>query len=147
MAQERTSTTVWTGDVQNGSGQVSGSTGALGEYKVTLSNRINEAEGLTSPEELLAAAHSSCLAMNLAATLAKNGTPADSITVTSNVGVGPKDGGGLEVKHANVDIRGTVSGISEDEFHELATKAEQTCPIANTMRGNVPSEVTITFEG
>src|SRR5690554_4684997 len=146
MAQTRSSTTVWTGDVQSGSGQVTGETGALGEQKVTLNNRINAAEGLTSPEEYLAAAHSSCLAMNLSATLSKGGTPAESITVHSHVSVGPKDGGGLEVKSANVEISGKVPGMSEEQFREVATIAEQTCPIANVMRGNVPSEVTITFE-
>lgn len=147
MAQIRTSTTVWNGDVQTGSGLVSGSTGALGEHKVTLNNRINEAEGLTSPEEYLAAAHSSCLAMNLAATLANNNTPAESITVTSSVGVGPKDGGGLEVKNADVEINGKVPGMTAEQFQEIANTAEQTCPIANVMRGNVPSDVTINFEG
>lgn len=147
MAQTRTSTTVWTGDVQSGSGQVTGDTGALGEQKVTLSNRINAAEGLTSPEEYLASAHSSCLAMNLAATLAKQNTPAESITVTSSVVVGPKDGGGLEVKSANVEISGKVAGMTAEQFTEIATVAEQTCPIANVMRGNVPSDVKITFEG
>lgn len=147
MAQTRTSTTIWTGDVQTGSGQVTGDTGALGEQKVTLSNRINAAEGLTSPEEYLASAHSSCLAMNLAATLAKNNTPAESITVTSSVGVGPKDGGGLEVKNADVEISGKVPGMTAEQFQEIAHTAEQTCPIANVMRGNVPSGVTISFEG
>lgn len=147
MAQTRTSTTVWTGDVQTGSGQVTGDTGALGEQKVTLSNRINAAEGLTSPEEYLAASLSSCLAMNLAATLAKNGTPAETVTVTSRVGVGPKDGGGLEVKNADVDISGKVTGMTAEQFQEIATVAEQTCPIANVIRGNVPSEVKISFEG
>lgn len=147
MAQIRTSTTVWNGDVQTGSGQVTGNTGALAEQKVTLNNRVNEAEGLTSPEEYLAAAHSSCLAMNLAATLAKNNTPAETVTVTSSVGVGPKDGGGLEVKHANVEISGKVAGMTAEQFEEIANTAEQTCPIANVMRGNVPSDVKITFEG
>ena len=147
MAQTRSSTTVWSGDVQSGSGMVSGSTGALGEQKVTLSNRINEAEGLTSPEEYLAAAHSSCLAMNLAATLAKQGTPAESVTVSSHVEVGPKDGGGLEVKSANVEISGKVPGMTAEQFEEVAKLAEETCPIANVMRGNVPSEVSISHEG
>lgn len=147
MAQTRSSTTVWSGDVQSGSGMVSGSTGALGEQKVTLSNRINEAEGLTSPEEYLAAAHSSCLAMNLAATLAKQGTPAESVTVSSHVEVGPKDGGGLEVKSANVEISGKVPGMTAEQFEEVAKLAEETCPIANVMRGNVPSEVSISYEG
>ncbi len=147
MAQTRSSTTVWSGDVQSGSGQVTGSTGALGEQKVTLSNRINEAEGLTSPEEYLAASLSSCLAMNLAATLAKGGTPAETVEVTADVVVGPKDGGGLEVKSANVAISGKVPGMSEEQFREVATTAEQTCPIANVIRGNAPSEVSISYQG
>lgn len=143
----RTSTTVWTGDVKNGSGLVTGETGALGEQKISLNNRVNDAEGLTSPEELLASAHSGCLAMNLSATLTHNGTPPESLTVTSNVGFGPKEGGGFEIKHAHVQISGKVPGLTETQFQELATTAEQTCPVASAIRGNVPSDVTITFEG
>lgn len=123
------------------------SAGALGTQKVTLSNRINAAEGLTSPEEYLAASLSSCLAMNLSATLSKGGTPPEEVMVHCDVTVGPKDGGGLEVKSADVKISGKVAGMSAEKFHEIATVAEQTCPIANVIRGNVPSEVTISFEG
>jgi lipoyl-dependent peroxiredoxin len=142
----RKATTVWTGDVQNGQGTVNGQTGALGTQKVSLPTRVGEAEGGTSPEEFLAASHSGCLAMNLSGVLTNNGTPPDEVTVSSDVGVGPKDGGGLEVKHANVEISGKVPGITAEQFQELATLAEQTCPISNVIRGNVPINVKISFD-
>lgn len=143
----RKATTVWTGDVQNGGGTVTGQTGALGEQKVSLPNRVNESNGSTSPEELLAASHSGCLAMNISATLTHNGTPPEEITVSSDVGFGPKDGGGFEIKHANVEISGKVPGITAEQFQELATTGEQTCPVSNAIRGNVPIDVKITFRG
>ena len=143
----RKATTVWTGDVQKGGGTVTGQTGALGTQKVSLPTRTGDAAGGTSPEELLAASHSGCLAMNLSATLTKNGTPPDELTVSSDVGFGPKDGGGFEIKHANVEISGKVPGLTAEQFQELAATAEQTCPISNAIRGNVPIDVKISFEG
>lgn len=143
----RKATTIWTGDVQNGSGSVTGETGALGEQKVSLPTRVGDANGGTSPEELLAASHSGCLAMNLSATLTNNGTPPEKLTVSSDVGFGPKVGGGFEIKHANVEISGSVPGMTAEQFEELATKAEATCPISNAIRGNVPIDVKISFEG
>ncbi|MCO5225314.1 MAG: OsmC family protein [Thermomicrobiales bacterium] len=143
----RKATTVWTGDLHNGGGSVTGETGALGTQKVTLPTRVGDANGGTSPEELLAASHSGCLAMNLSATLTNNGTPPESLTVSSDVGFGPKDGGGFEIKHANVEISGKVPGLTAEQFEALATTAEQTCPISNAIRGNVPMDVKITFEG
>ncbi|MCA9834604.1 MAG: OsmC family peroxiredoxin [Thermomicrobiales bacterium] len=143
----RKATTVWTGDLHNGGGVVSGETGALGEQKITLPTRVGDANGGTSPEELLAASHSGCLAMNLSATLTNNGTPPEELTVTSDVGFGPKDGGGFKITHANVTISGKVPGLTAEQFESLATTAEQTCPISNAIRGNVPINVEISFEG
>lgn len=143
----RKATTVWTGDLQNGGGVVTGETGALGEQKITLPTRVGDANGGTSPEELLAASHSGCLAMNFSATLTNNGTPPEQLTVTSDVGFGPKEGGGFMITHANVTISGKVPGLTEDQFKELAATAEQTCPISNAIRGNVPISVEVTFEG
>lgn len=143
----RKATTVWTGDVQKGKGVVTGETGALGDQAISLPTRANESNGNTSPEELLAASHSGCLAMNFSATLTNNGTPPDELTVTSDVGFGPKDGGGFEIKHANVTISGKVPGMDAATFEELAKKAEETCPISNAIRGNVPIDVRIEFAG
>lgn len=143
----RKATTVWKGDVHEGNGTVTGQTGALGTQHISLPTRLNESNGNTSPEELLAASHSGCLAMNLSATLTGNGTPPEELTVSSNVGFGPKDGGGFEIKHANVEISGKVPGLTAEQFHDLAVTAEQTCPISSAIRGNVPIDVKISFEG
>ena len=142
----RESTTVWTGDVQNGKGVTNGTSDAFRDVEITLPHRA-ETGATASPEEFLAAAHSSCLAMNLAATLTQNGTPADQLDVNSKVGFGPKDGGGFEIKHANVTIMGKVPGLSADEFTKLAKQAEQTCPVASLFRGNTEMKVDISFEG
>ena len=142
----RKATTVWTGDLNDGGGVVTGETGALGEQKISLPTRVGDADGGTSPEELLAASHSGCLAMNLSGALTNNGTPPEELTVTSNVGFGPKDGGGFEIKHANVTISGKVPGLTADQFKEIAANAEKTCPISNAIRGNVPIAVEIAFE-
>ncbi|HWV24642.1 MAG TPA: OsmC family peroxiredoxin [Thermomicrobiales bacterium] len=142
----RESRTVWTGDVQNGKGVLNGVSGAFKDVEITLPKRAQQGD-TTSPEEFLAAAHSSCLAMNLAATLTQNGTPPEELDVTSKVGFGPKDGGGFEIKHANVTIKGKVPGMSEDDFRKLAEQAEQTCPVASLFRGNTEQKVDIQFEG
>lgn len=143
----RKATTVWSGDVHAGQGKVSGETGALGTLPISLPTRIDAANGNTSPEELLAASHSGCLAMNLSATLTNNGTPPQELIVTSDVGFGPKDGGGFEIKHANVTITGKVPGMDAAEFEKLARTAEETCPISNAIRGNVPIDVKVSYDG
>ena len=142
----RESRTVWTGDVQGGKGIVNGVSGAFKDTEITLPKRADQGD-TASPEEFLAAAHSGCLAMNLAATLTQNGTPPDELDVTSKVGFGPKDGGGFQIAHANVTIKGKVPGMTEAEFKDLATKAEQTCPVASLFRGNTEMQVDIQFEG
>lgn len=142
----RESRTVWTGDLKSGKGVVNGVSGAFNDVELTLGHRAEQ--GTTaSPEEFLAAAHSGCLAMNLSGVLTNNGTPPEELDVTSKVGFGPKDGGGFEIKHANVTIKGKVPGMSEDEFRKLAEQAEQTCPVATVLRGNTEMKVDIQFEG
>ncbi len=107
---DRSARTIWEGDLETGEGRVSSGIGTFKDVKMSLPSRIGEPNGYSSPEDMLAAAHSGCLAMNLSGVLAKNGTPAETLDVESTVGVGPKDGGGLEVKHANVVIKGKVPG-------------------------------------
>lgn len=144
---ERTVTTIWTGDVQNGEGRVTGQSDILSDVLVSLPTRTADAASNPSPEEYLAAAHSGCLAMNLSATLTQNGTPPEKLDVSSTVGFGPKDGGGFEIKYANVKIAGKVPGVTEEEFVKLAEKGEATCPISNAIRGNVDIAKEISFEG
>lgn len=144
---ERTTTTVWTGDLQSGHGVTNAESGALTDVQISLPTRVGKANGESSPEELLSAAHSGCLAMNFSGVLTNNGTPPESLTVSSTVGFGPKAGGGFEVKHAHVTITGKVPGMSAEDFKKLAETAEQTCPVSNAIRGNVEITTDITFEG
>lgn len=145
---ERSARTIWNGDLKTGEGSVSSGIGTFTDVKMSLPTRIGEANGYSSPEDMLAASHSGCLAMNLSGTLAKNGTPAETLDVNATVGVGPKDGGGLEVKHSHVTISGKVPGLSEEDFRKLVDEAERTCPISNALRGNLEITTEITsFEG
>ena len=140
------SSTAWEGDLSSGSGMVEFNSGAISNSPVTWASRTESADGKTSPEELLAASHSSCFAMAFSHTLTSAGHKPEHLFVTSTVDFGPKEGGGFEVKSSTLDVRGKVPGLSADEFTQLANQAEQGCPISNVMRGNVPVTVNATLE-
>jgi lipoyl-dependent peroxiredoxin len=144
---ERSARTIWQGDLETGEGKVTSGIGTFTDVKMSLPSRIGEANGYSSPEDMLAAAHSGCLAMNLSGTLAKNGTPPDRLDVNAVVGVGPKEGGGLQVKHSHVTVKGKVPGLTEQEFRNLAEEAERTCPVSNALRGNIEITMDVEFEG
>jgi osmotically inducible protein OsmC len=145
--QERQATTIWTGNLTEGEGKVTAGTGAFSDQKVSLPTRKGASEGNPSPEEYLAAAHSSCLAMNISGVMSNAGMPPERLEVTSKVGFGPKEGGGFMVTHSHVSVSGSVPGISEDQFRELVEKGEETCPVSNAIRGNLEITMDITFEG
>jgi osmotically inducible protein OsmC len=138
MAADRTATTVWNGDLFSGSGMVTGkSSGALNDLAVTWAARTEQPDGKTSPEELVAAAHSSCYAMAFSNTLAEAGHAPESLEVSATVTFVP----GTGVTKSALTVKGTVPGLSEDEFTELAKKGEQGCPISNLIRGG--AEITL----
>ena len=134
---ERTATAVWSGSLTGGSGTVSSGTGVISEQKVTWAARTEDPAGMTSPEELIAAAHASCYAMAFSNVLNGNGTPPERLEVTATVGFGPKQGGGMKVTHSNLKVVGKVPGLSADEFSKLAAEGEAGCPVSNALRGNV----------
>ena len=139
MAQaERTAETVWNGDLMKGNGQLTmGSSGALRNSGVTWASRTESPDGKTSPEELLAAAHASCYAMALSATLARNGAPPERLHVTATASLDRKPEGGFQVTTMDLNVRGRVPGIDQARFEELARQGEQGCPISNAIRNNV----------
>ena len=144
---EREARTIWSGDLQSGEGRVTAGTNSFSDLPISLPTRIGEANGQSSPEELIAAAHSGCLAMNFSGVLTKNGTPPERLDVTSKVGVAPKEGGGLKVTHSHVTITGKVPGVTADQFRQLAEEAERTCPVSNALRGNLEITMDVQFEG
>jgi osmotically inducible protein OsmC len=91
-------------------------------------------DGQTSPEELIAAALSSCLAMNLSGVLGSKRLVADSIDVSAEVTVVPT-GGGLEISGIAITLRAKLDGVTADQFAELAATAKATCPVSNALAG------------
>jgi osmotically inducible protein OsmC len=128
----------WEGNLTEGSGQLTGSTsGKLANMPVTWRARTGGDYSLTSPEELLAAAHASCFAMALAFELQGRRAEPRALDVSAAVGFDPKVGGGYEVSFSELRVRGDVPGISAEEFREAVDQAALGCPISQALKGNV----------
>lgn len=135
---DRKATTVWQGGLEDGSGTVSfDTTGAVSDQGVTWAARAGEPEGHTSPEELIAGAHSACFSMAFSARLAKNGTPPQRLTTSAMVTFKP--GTGITAIALSVDAE--IPGIDEGTFTELAEGAKDNCPVSQLVKGN--TELTI----
>jgi osmotically inducible protein OsmC len=131
----RDATTHWEGGLQDGTGQVTLDSSNAGQFDVSFPTRAEDPHGQTSPEELIAAAHSSCLAMNLSGVLGGENLRASSIDVSSEVTLSPAKGGGFEISGVAVTLRAKVDGVDEAKFAELAKTAEQTCPVSKALAG------------
>ncbi len=131
----RDATTHWEGDLQSGTGHVSLDSSNAGQFDVSFPTRTGNPDGQTSPEELIAAAHSACLAMNLSGVLAAEKLVADGIDVSSEVTLGPAKGGGFEISGIAITLRAKVAGLAADRFAELAATAERTCPVSKALAG------------
>ncbi|MFZ5870115.1 MAG: OsmC family peroxiredoxin [Actinomycetota bacterium] len=130
----RTATTRWEGDLQQGTGHVELRSSGAASFDVTFPRRIGEPEGTTSPEELIAGALSSCLAMNFSGVLGKNGLAAEFVDVQADVTVERVEGG-LSISSADVTLRAKVDGVDEARFTELAELAHSTCPVKKALAG------------
>lgn len=148
MAQaiERSAATEWVGDLAAGSGTLSFDSGAFANTAVTWASRTEEPNGKTSPEELIAAAHSSCYAMAFSHTLTQAGHKPNDLHVTAKVGLEPKAGGGFAVTSSALTVRGHVPSLTQDEFADFANQAEQACPVSNALRNNLEITVDATLE-
>lgn len=130
----RNATTNWQGDLQTGSGTVTLASSNAGSYPVSFPSRASEtADGRTSPEELIAAAHSACYAMSLGNELKLAGTPAENLDVTANVTLGRDPSGGLMLTSIVLTVEGTVPGADEASFKAAATTAKTGCPISKAL--------------
>jgi osmotically inducible protein OsmC len=105
--------------------------------------RTGEEERLTSPEELIAAAHASCFSMALSNILAKAGTAPDRLEVSATVTFVP----GTGITSSSIDVAGTVSGADEAVFRQAAEDAKDECPVSKALRGNVELSVTAKLTG
>jgi osmotically inducible protein OsmC len=131
MATTRNATTHWEGSLMEGAGRVTLESSDLGTFEVTWASRANEPEGRTSPEELIAAAHSSCFSMALSSALAKGGTPPEALDTSAAVTFQPGEG----ITGIHLTVRGTVPGLSADAFVEAAEGAKANCPVSKALTG------------
>lgn len=133
----RSARTAWNGTLEQGTGQVELSSSKAGTYEVSFPKRAaDEAGGTTSPEELIAAAHSACFAMQLSANVAEAGGTPESLEVSADVSLGPdKDNGGFKLTGIALKVRGEVTGLDADGFAKAAEAAKAGCPVSKALTG------------
>jgi osmotically inducible protein OsmC len=133
---ERQATITWDGSVRQGRGEVRAGSAAF-ELPVTFASRVAQPDGKTSPEELIAAAHASCYAMALAATLGRAGVNVSRLHVSATVHADFSEVGlVIQASHLRVLADG-LTGVAEEEFVKFARDAEQRCPVSNALRGQL----------
>ena len=130
----RTARTAWNGTLQEGSGQVELSSSGVGTYEVSFPKRAaEEAGGTTSPEELIAAAHSTCYAMALSAEIGGAGGTPQALDVQADVTLGPDPAGGFRITGVKLTVRGEVEGLDAAGFAAAAQKAKDGCPVSKAL--------------
>lgn len=134
MATTRTAKTTWQGSLAEGAGSVELQSSGVGSFDVSWPSRSEEANGKTSPEELIAAAHSSCFSMALSAGLSKAGTPPTTLETSAEVEL--TVGTGITgITGITITVVGTVEGVTEEQFVEAAEGAKANCPVSKALAG------------
>jgi lipoyl-dependent peroxiredoxin len=144
MAADRTANTVWEGGgLATGRGTLTmQSSGVAGELPVTWASRTERSDGKTSPEELIAAAHSSCYSMALSLALDDAGNPPERLDVTATVTFVPGEG----VTTSKLAVRARVPGIDQAGLDSAIEAANAGCPVSGALKGNVDISVDATLE-
>ncbi|GAA3860737.1 OsmC family protein [Saccharothrix violaceirubra] len=137
MATIRKATTHWEGNLLEGEGQVSLESSGIGTYAVSWPSRAEQANGKTSPEELIAAAHSSCYSMALSHGLAQAGTPPRTVDTSAEVTFKP----GTGITGIHLTVRAVVPGLDAEGFAAAAENAKKNCPVSQALAG---MEITLT---
>ena len=132
----RTARTAWNGDVQNGSGQVELTSSGVGTFDVSFPKRTADAaDGTTSPEELIGAAHSACYSMALSAEIGRAGGTPQSLDVKADVTLSPDPAGGFRISEIALTVRAEVEGLDADGFNKAAQAAKAGCPVSKALTG------------
>lgn len=139
---KRTATAHWTGDVQNGQGNLTTMSGTLSDTPYSFKARFQNDDGKagTNPEELIAAAHAGCFTMALSAALTKAGFTADSLHTTAEVDMRPGENG-FSIEAIALNLQATIPTISAEQFQELAQDAKANCPVSKALAA-VPISMT-----
>ena len=139
MATDRTAEVTWHGDLMSGSGRIdSVSSGAIGGLDVDWRARSEDAESKTSPEELIAAAHASCVSMALSNGLGQAGHAPEELKTSATVTFQPGEG----ITKIALQVTGRVPGLDDDAFQQAAQTAKENCPVSKAL-ASVP-EISLT---
>lgn len=130
----RSARTAWNGGIQDGSGQVELSSSKVGTFDVSWPKRTaDSADGTTSPEELIAAAHSACYSMALSGEIGRAGGTPQSLDVTADVSFGPDPEGGFKITGIALTVRAEVDGLDAAGFDKAAQAAKVGCPVSKAL--------------
>ena len=129
MATTRTAVAHWEGTLFEGAGQVTLESSGLGTYDVTWASRTEDPNGRTSPEELIAAAHSTCFSMSVSLALTQAGTPPQTVDTTADVVFQPGKG----ITGITLTVRAKVDGLSPEEFAAAVEEATASCPVSRAL--------------
>lgn len=132
----RTAQTTWTGGLQDGTGTVDLVSSGIASYEVSFPKRAaDDAGGATSPEELIAAAHTACFAMQFSALLGAAGGSDQSLQVRGDVTLSPDPAGGFRISGIKLTVRGGAAGITAEQFAKIAQDAKSGCPVSKALTG------------
>ena len=136
---KRTADAHWTGSLKEGKGSLDLQSGVFSNQPYTFKGRFVDETGQsgTNPEELIAAAHAGCFAMQLSAFLAENGTPPERLDVNASVELVP----GTGITGSALTLKASVPGIEKAKFEELADKAKNECPVSQAL-----GSITVTLD-
>ncbi|MHA7281209.1 OsmC family protein [Arthrobacter sp. MDT2-2] len=143
MATVRTAHTIWSGDLPSGSGQVTLDSSGLGTYDVTWKARAEQSEGKTSPEELIAAAHSACFSMAFSHALGEEGKTPERVETKAEVDFQP----GTGITAIRLTLDATVPGLSEEDFQRVAQAAKEGCPVSQALAAVKDISLNATLHG
>ncbi|HXL90582.1 MAG TPA: OsmC family peroxiredoxin [Streptosporangiaceae bacterium] len=131
MATTRIARTAWEGNLAQGKGIVTFASSGIGEFPVSWPARSEEPNGLTSPEELIAGAHSACFSMALSHGLTQAGTPPRTLNTQAEVTFQP----GTGITGIHLTVTGDVPGLDADAFAAAAADAKANCPVSQALAG------------
>lgn len=138
MKINRSGSAVWSGGLKDGKGSISTQSGALAAHPYGFAMRFEGVPG-SNPEELIAAAHSSCFTMALSMILGEAGLTADKMETTAVVTLEKQDDG-FAITASRLSLKATVPGADEAQFQELAEKAKTNCPVSKLLNADISLE-------
>ncbi len=137
----------WEGSIARGTGTVVASSSGAFTLPVTLASRIGEPEGMTSPEELLAAAHAACFVTSLGSELVRAGTPPVHLDVRCTITMDEVEGRGHQIIHSAIDATGVAPDCDEAGFAQAAEAADAGCPFSALIKASATVSVNASLEG